>query len=140
MNTRHKLWLSAAMYVGVFGYWIAMFVATHVTPTVAKAGMVTNDKIIHGTTYFLLALGCALLWRLGRRLSWVQYAILLAGLMFYGAVDELTQPWVGRRAEWNDWLADCGGVASGLAIFFLLSQRGQQNDEQKPPYRRGVIN
>jgi VanZ family protein len=38
----------------------------------------------------------------------------------YGAVDELTQPWAGRFCDLNDWLADIGGGAIGLALAWVV--------------------
>jgi VanZ family protein len=37
-------------------------------------------------------------------------------------VDELTQPWVGRWAELDDWIADAVGTAAGI-LPVLIVQR-----------------
>jgi VanZ family protein len=49
------------------------------------------------------------------------------GLLILGALDEITQPYIGRTCDLYDWLADLSGVVSGtilLAVLFRI-QRGR---------------
>lgn len=98
-------------------YGAAVVLGTHLpeghpalTTAIHLAG---NDRMAHFLAYFGLGglvFGlCRAVWRLWPTLgTWV-------GLTAFGAADELTQPWVGRTAEWLDWTADLAGLAVGLA-------------------------
>jgi hypothetical protein len=44
------------------------------------------------------------------------------GLIVFGGIDELTQPWFDRSAEWLDWLADVAGIGLGLVLGKLWLQ------------------
>ncbi|MFH1277424.1 MAG: VanZ family protein [Candidatus Eisenbacteria bacterium] len=76
------------------------------------------DKIFHLIEYGILA------WLWGdvlrrsarpglRRWAW---AIVIAGGLLYGAIDEFYQGTVGRSRDRNDWLADGAGVAIAQVI------------------------
>jgi hypothetical protein len=75
-----------------------------------------SDKVIHAAAYFLLG---GLLWltlrafgaRLGRRAA----AVLLVAAC-WGAIDELTQPLVGRSPELLDWAADVAGAVAAVCL------------------------
>src|SRR5688572_5741349 len=81
-----------------------------------------SDKTHHLLAYAALALflGFALLFTFPRR-WWLPWGVLAVG-MCYGAVDELTQPLVGRWAEFDDWIADAVGTAAGI-LPVLIVQR-----------------
>ncbi len=99
------------------GYWIALFVATHVPDTgTGTMGFEHADKAAHFATYFLLA------WLGGRylcsglpggetrpnaaRTLWVWAAVYCA----YGGADEWLQRFVSRTPSLGDWLADSTGI------------------------------
>jgi len=90
-------------------YWVAAFVGTHV-PGHHLPRVGAGDKLLHCWGYTALA---CLLWvtlLAHRRARWG----VLVVLPLYAALDEITQPLVGRTASIGDWLADVGGV--GLAV------------------------
>jgi len=69
------------------------------------------DKILHGMTFFVLAL-----WFAGqyRRPSYWRIA---AGLMLFGCLIELCQRMVGyRMADWADIAANTAGIIIGLTV------------------------
>lgn len=89
------------------------------------------DKVFHFGSYAVLTY--LLLSLFGGRRSFVRdrswqhsfgslalsYAILWSLLIFcYGAMDELTQPYFGRRCDIFDWIADVVGVLMANAVYF----------------------
>jgi VanZ family protein len=81
-----------------------------------------GDKLHHFVAYATLALllGFALMFTFPRHV-WLIWAVLAVG-MCYGAVDEITQAWVGRDTDLYDWYADAAGTAAGI-LPVLLVQR-----------------
>lgn len=109
-QVRTVLWL---------GCLASAFVATHVPPGHLHTEHWPNDLVLHGLGFF--ALGLVTVWRLtgdrhgvGRTVG--RWLLLLGG---YAAMDEWTQPLVGRSCELADWLADVSGAALGLAAASL---------------------
>ncbi|MBC8106620.1 MAG: VanZ family protein [Anaerolineae bacterium] len=51
------------------------------------------------------------------------FAIALAICLIYGALDEWTQPFVGRTCDLHDWLADAGGAMVGSLIGLTIVRR-----------------
>jgi VanZ family protein len=79
-----------------------------------------SDKQWHFAGY--AALGVALGWARGG--PWRRHVASLAGLVAFGAVDELHQRWIpGRAADVADWFADSAGSATGLALIAALTRR-----------------
>jgi VanZ family protein len=105
------------------GYWLGIFTLTHLPPR--TVGRVTvPDTVQHMAAYGVLAI---LLFATFRVTGWTfrQTLIAVLGLaMVYGAIDELTQPLVGRSAEMADWLADVGGALMGLLICIVVGVVG----------------
>ena len=104
-------------WVVLVGLWAGAFVVTHVPPSRLSSIVSLSDKVLHAAGY--LALTCALLGVLklhgpgGARRMLTVVAIVAA----YGAVDELTQPLVGRHADIIDWLADVTGAGLGVVLW-----------------------
>jgi VanZ family protein len=107
--------------------WSAAFVVTHLPPSrLPPPGLA--DYLLHAAGYLVLAV--LLTWALaagGRGLP--RRALIAACAMIaYAAFDELTQPLVGRAAEWADALADAAGAALGIAaaetVLLLRRRRG----------------
>jgi VanZ family protein len=71
------------------------------------------------------------------RPSAIFQAVLLVGLAIHAALDELTQEYVGRSAEFFDWAADVSGVIAGLAVAQLVIRATQRANQIVIP-RRGV--
>lgn len=106
-----KLW---ALTLG--GYWLALFIATHVpTPEIVVGDILNFDKVIHGGAYFILAM---LMFITCRRTGVTTSLAVRLGLvtlaLAYGAFDELSQPSFGRCCSLYDWFADGAGI--GLAL------------------------
>jgi VanZ family protein len=104
-------WLLAA-------YWIALFTATHLPPSVPIVPGTEGDKLAHLIAYAILALLIACYWQasagwLGREhFLWI---VLVCAA--FGAIDELLQIPVGRYASALDWIADVLGAVVGVAVF-----------------------
>jgi VanZ family protein len=99
------------------GYWLALFVGTHIPRVPEALQMPGGDKWQHTVTYAGLAFLIAAQRSFGKRFTWKR-ALWVAGVVIvYGAIDELTQIPVGRDAEFKDWLADGLGTLIGLGLF-----------------------
>jgi VanZ family protein len=90
-----------------------MFILTHLPPSrVPKLRM--SDKIEHLMAFMLL--GGLLYLCLRPRVRQTLLIVAIVGAA-YGAIDELTQPLVGRSCELLDWASDVSGIVLGsLAI------------------------
>ena len=114
---RHK---SILIALGI--YWPFIFWLTHIpVPDIARqSGM--SDKTMHVMAYFALTF---LIWfainpyekvKWNRKKVW----ILLAIVIWYGAMDEYLQGRVGRSADVLDFIADLFGVVLGLGILSIF--------------------
>lgn len=111
--------------------WLCAFGATHI-PAAEMPKLPTNDKTLHVIGYagltaiFLLALKS---YKVGFYTS-----ILAAILIFpaYGAIDEITQPFVNRYASFDDWLADIAGVAIVLIVSVIIRFFANLDDYGNP--------
>ena len=115
-------------------YWLLMLLAFHMPISKQvedRVGLPPNsDKTIHVVLYSgfgLLVSGTLDAYgrRRGRTMSLVaQAALVLIFVTAYGYVDEVTQPWTGRRYDPRDLVADFVGAAVGIAIYQLLRSIG----------------
>jgi VanZ family protein len=107
---RVVLWVLCA------AYWVALFTLTHL-PRVPVIGPPVQDKVAHLLAYGVLA-GVLYLttWASGSGAKRAAYFVI-AVTVLYGAMDELTQPLVGRSCEWYDWLADAAGALTVVGVF-----------------------
>ena len=126
--TRRILWTMTA------AYWVVLFVLTHTPPRHMPPGP-ASDKLMHFLAYLVLSflLGTTLYLALPGQRRRLPLLVLVLGAA-YGALDELTQPFSGRMAEWGDWWADMAGVAAVAAVLFVLvrlfpPRREMLNDE-----------
>lgn len=114
-----KLWQAALVC-----YWLALFVGTHLPPSVSMPSPSQSDKLTHLAAYAGLAALVAITWQLAgghltfRHLIWLWIAIVL-----FAAFDEWTQTHVGRDASAWDWMADASGAMLGLMLFAWLRPR-----------------
>jgi len=101
--------------VACVGYWIALFIGTHLPPSHVPE-LDVSDKVLHGGGFFVLAsLFWLALWAYGVQPR--RRAILVLGVMvLYSALDEITQGPVGRTPDLYDFLTD---VLSALAATLL---------------------
>ena len=109
----------------VAGYWLAMFVGTHIPNPEAIIGPEVSDKLLHFAAYFVLM---ALLagrerllnaqWPASQKLG--RWLLLLTA---YAAIDELLQavPGINRHADLYDALADIAGAVSAAILVFIWS-------------------
>lgn len=88
------------------GAFIGMVTLTPLdgVPVVAR-----NDKLLHFAAFAGLSIPLA--WAHPR---WA-WAVFLAATAYGGAI-EIIQPYVGRGAEWLDWLADMAGAVAGALV------------------------
>ena len=102
------------------GYWLAMFVATHLPIRTTPLGdPYSLDKLEHLTAFAALAaLLNAVAAAIGFR-SWKVSAAIIFLIGLYALVDESTQV-SPRSPEVLDWLADILGAILGTALFWLV--------------------
>lgn len=127
-TVRFRRWLS----VLVLGYFMALFVGTHIprVPQGLTPGL--SDKHLHFLAYGGLAFLIAARRSCSRRMTWRHYAILWLIIAAYGALDELLQIPVGRDAEVADWLMDIAGAAAGLLACEFLTRWVSSRSFAKP--------
>lgn len=117
--TRTRPGVATLLWLGSF---LGAFTLTHLPPPPEPRPHLIGDKAAHFAGF--AGLGAISGWRFagrGRSRRGRLYLLLFAGLALYGAVDEWTQPLVGRTCELGDWLADIGGAVPGLVAVALWS-------------------
>lgn len=117
---RRRIWI---------GYWIAIFVATHLPPSsrAVQFAFRLPDWVLHAGAY--AGFGALAVWALPGRPTVRRLAIVFAALLAYGAFDELTQPLVRRSCELSDWIADAIGGLAGIAA--ATAWRRRENVERE---------
>jgi len=112
-RTRRLLgWLCALV-------WLGAFAATHAPPgDVPNVG--PSDKVLHFAGYAALATPLMLLLAARGRPGRHRAAITIGVLLAYAALDELTQPIVGRDADILDWLCDIAGAATSVVVWEII--------------------
>jgi hypothetical protein len=115
---RHKYVL-----ISLLMYWPALFAATHipVPDFVGSAGM--SDKKLHYLAYLVLV---SLLWFVvspHNKVNWkkAKVWVVLAVIVWYGAIDEWLQGFVHRSPDVADFKADLSGALTGLVILSIFS-------------------
>jgi VanZ family protein len=112
-----QLW-QRSMWIVVALYWLGIFGGTH-WPVPPHTPLDNVDKWMHFSAYWGLAILFSLALSTRRPLSLARslgVVLLLAG---YGALDEVTQPLVGRDCDFFDWCADLTGILLGVSLFLL---------------------
>ena len=107
---RLRRWLSLL----VLGYFIALFVGTHIPQVPQGLTPGLSDKPLHFLAYGGLAFLIAARWSCSRRMTGRHHVLLWLIIAGYGALDELLQIPVGRNAEFADWVMDISGATTGL--------------------------
>ena len=110
--------------------WATAVIATHI-PTGRLPISGVSDKLLHAAGYFVLA---GVLWLTlsvhgvsgAKRITFIFFAMLA-----YAAIDELTQPLVGREDSIGDWLADVIGATASL-IFLEMLALGRSWSPRRP--------
>ncbi len=105
--------------VALAGYWVLLFIGTHLPPNELLSQLRMNDKVIHGCAFTGLAF--LLAWAIPTDMSKLHHNTFIAGLIavIYAGFDEVLQIPVGRTADWRDFVADCVGVCIGLSFYTI---------------------
>jgi VanZ family protein len=113
-------WLAALVL-----YWLVLFIGTHL-PTQKVSGVaMANDKAIHATAYAVLTTLVCIAWRrIGGSPGLLGRLVIAAGVLTYGAIDEISQPYFGRSCDLMDWIADGAGVTLALVVDAWRHRRG----------------
>lgn len=111
---------AVGLWVLVGCYWVALFTLTHLPLDQIVQGPAGADKVYHFVAYFTLAalLGAALSHLMPSRRRLVPLIVFVVAAA-YGALDETTQPLVGRFCEFADWVADASGAAAASVLLYL---------------------
>jgi VanZ family protein len=104
-------------------YWLVILVATHIPQSKLPLKQ-PHDKLAHFVVFTGLA---ALLWLAlptPKQPLIYKALLVLALVLIYAAIDELTQPWFNRFCSLDDWLADAVGALIGIITAALIWGRG----------------
>lgn len=99
------------------GYWVLLFISTHIPLKTLEKLPKHSDKWLHLTAYAGLSFLAAAWLSVRRPVGKKQLLGVFGVAAVYGVIDELLQIPVNRHCEVWDWLADCVGAAIGLAVF-----------------------
>lgn len=105
-------WIIVLCYAG------AHYLGTHTPIDPVPHSSVPIDKWLHFGSYTVLA-GLV---GLGLCRTWRNRALAIMAMMLWAGFDEITQPYVGRHAEWADWYADVRGIWLGMALATIMVQ------------------
>ena len=118
LEKRHKYILTALAF-----YWPAIFVLTHMPlpRDVHKLGM--SDKTMHFLAYLALVSLAWLSVSPSEKVNWrkAKVWIILAAVVWYGAMDEWLQSFVGRSADIRDFYANIAASLTALLIFTFFT-------------------
>ncbi len=117
LSLRQKLTLATLAF-----YWVALIYLTHIPIPALVYQAHVSDKWLHFLAYLILVF---LLWfsvspdaKVNLRRPRAVWIVLVLAL--YGAMDEVTQGYVGRTCDLTDFLANLVGIFAGLAVFAFL--------------------
>ena len=100
------------------GYWMMLFVSTHLPPDKIKDLPKNSDKLAHFSGYAFLAFLLGF-WLCRKKPFDFKTAITVIGILFfYAIIDELLQIPVGRDCDFFDMLADWIGCLIGLGCLW----------------------
>jgi hypothetical protein len=128
MKLAMQLKLRRYLLLGLILFWIALFILTHLPPhqaaglrkVITEPKFVAADKLFHFCAYFgLTSWFCAWSW-VGRKPRWLEVVLIFAGILVYGAAEELSQGPFGRTPDINDWIANVLGSITGMTVMLLL--------------------
>jgi VanZ family protein len=119
----HRFWSPARRRV-VFALCLAVMTGGTHWPS-ELGGVQTDhlDKIVHFAAFTVLGWLAAWAFDFGKRSRIERFAVILFSIALYAALDEITQPYVGRQCDPLDWLADIAGAMGGMAIYATMSRR-----------------
>ncbi|MDD5326981.1 MAG: VanZ family protein [Phycisphaerae bacterium] len=109
--------------ISLLVYWPGVFILAHmpIPELVYKARV--SDKSLHFLVYLILTF---LLWFAispDKKVSWRKATawLVLLVVVWYGAVDEVLQSYVGRNCDAKDFFADLMGTLTGLLLFSFFN-------------------
>jgi VanZ family protein len=116
LQVSSRVWLLILL-----GYWVILFVSTHIPNQLLGPPGRISDKILHFSAFCMLALLVALNaeWQFGE-MCWRHYAILAIVMAVFGALDEILQQFVNRHCSFKDWVADICGMIVGLWLYYIF--------------------
>lgn len=105
--------------VALAGYWVLLFIGTHIPANRLLAQLHQSDKVLHTVAFAGLAFLMA--WAIPTNMLKLHRNTLTAALVsvVYAGLDELLQIPVGRTADWYDFYADCLGICLGLSAYTI---------------------
>lgn len=131
-QSRARIWLWFLLV-----YWLLLFTGTHLPPMSAGPTLSgSSDEIVHIAAYAGLAFLMARCWQSQRgKLSWGRLLVVWMTCVLFGAVDEVTQQFVGRESSVSDWVADACGAAVGVVLYCWTrpSLRRRSVSQSGPP-------
>jgi len=108
--------------ISLISYWSAIFILTHIPISRIGLKISVSDKILHCIAYFILAF---LLWFAispDKKVHWRKSTVwwILVVIVWYGALDEWLQGYVGRNTDIMDFFADISGALTGLILLSIF--------------------
>jgi hypothetical protein len=117
LSRRHKITI-----VLLAIYWAILTLLEHIPlpQLVNQAGV--SDKWLHFLAYMNLVFFVWFSFFPDAKADWRKPAVwlILLGVIIYGGLDELTQPYTGRTCDIMDFVSDAEGILGGLIIFAFL--------------------
>ena len=112
------------------GYWLALYVGTHIPNPDMLIGTHVSDKVLHFSAYFGLYFVLATRIRVLHE-AWptMRQTIILAAITsLYSAFDEITQgiPIINRHPDIMDAVADCAGVVAAIFVVGIVDWCGKR--------------
>jgi VanZ family protein len=106
--------------IALAGYWVLLFISTHIPANALMAKLHQSDKVLHCGAFTCLAFLIA--WAVPTNTARMMQNVWIAGVIaiLYAGADELLQIPVGRTADWQDFWADCLGVCIGLVCYTAI--------------------
>jgi VanZ family protein len=103
--------------IALVGYWVLLFIATHIPPNALLKRVHESDKLLHCGAFACFAF--LLAWAIPTNPTRMIQNVLVAALVgtIYAGLDELLQIPVGRSADIKDFVADSLGILIGLSIY-----------------------
>ena len=106
------------------GFWLALFIGTHIPSNVPILPKNNFDKVVHFTAFAALAMLLATTWQVtAGHLTGRHLVVVWLVLVLYAALDEWTQILVRRECSIWDWTADALGAALALVLFAKLRSK-----------------
>lgn len=117
-----RFWTPLRRRVVLVGYVLVLVGATHWPSEMRGIHVNYFDKLVHFSAFSLLGWLTAWALELEKRGTYATAVVLLFAIALFAAVDELTQPYVGRQCDPLDWVADLTGALAGIVVFTAFAR------------------